>query len=262
MRAIFLLFPIGAAQTSINMQRERCPGDWPMRAKLLILVAGFAAWAICCQPELAADQRPLAPAPRATEETTFTTDLIKRGVYGPETKEAFSLYGVEWHVNTEIRRLVSTGRNCIALKWSLHYTGRRPPLIIRKPSLVDGLPDDAYVWVYALPKGKERGRKLCLTCPEPTGLEMSKILHEGYPISWWLEVPKGETERGIEYVEIAALKDKLISRYPNEFKASEPPELFVNFVLDAQSRGWGAFDAWTGELGTNWIVQVPQLKSW
>lgn len=237
-------------------------------------VAALALWAGACAapetptpnptPKAEAPRAPavLAPAPRAVADTRVHRKHFEGFVHAADTKEEYELLGVTWRVNVEVRRLVTTGRDVIDFKWSMKYTGRRPPLIIRKPSLIESLPGDTEVHFYAFAPGQERGRKIVFTAPEMDDESFARFLRDGTPASWWLEVKKGKTESGTESVFVADLKERLRALYPTEFPADKPPKLYVEFIHNARDRGWGALDAWTGELGVQFKLEVPDLKSW
>ena len=77
-----------------------------------------------------------APLPRAVEDTRcYRSDSeLRVGAYGDEP---WKIHGVEWRVKATVRRLVSTGRDVIDLKWSIKYTGRRTPLMMIGPSITN-----------------------------------------------------------------------------------------------------------------------------
>ncbi len=227
----------------------------------ILLTAGCAAPEPQSPPIEVKPGLPAAPMPRAVEDTRVYRDYFERGSYPADWEEAWKTLGVEWTVKVGVRRLVSTGRDVIDFEWSMKYTGPRPPLIIRKPSLTDSLPWETEVHVYAFPPGKEGGRRVIFAPPRDEGL-LSRVLFNGAPADWWVVVKEGETETGRETLAVADVKERLRTLYPAEFPADKPPKLYVEFFHKPEDRGRrGKLDAWTGELSSN-IRRVPDLKSW
>ena len=216
-------------------------------------------------PDKAAPSPPpgveVAPPPRAVEDTRVYRGSFEGFSHAADTEEVYQLYGVEWRMNVGVRRLASTGGDVIDFKWRMKYTGLRPPLIIRRPSLTDGLQGDTEARIYAFPPGQEKGRMVTFTPLRDDGLT-SRVIFDGTPADWWLKVPKGKTATGTETVLVADLKDRLRALYPDEFPADKPPKLYAEFIHNAQDRGRGNFEAWTSDLGTQFKIEVPDLKTW
>src|SRR5690349_18166334 len=59
-----------------------------------------------------------APPPRAVEDTRVYRDHSVLRVPRPGADNAWRMFGVEWRVTASVRRLASTGKDAIDLRWS------------------------------------------------------------------------------------------------------------------------------------------------
>src|SRR5205085_2029074 len=151
----------------------------------------------------------------------------------------------------------------IDFTWSIRYAGRRRPLVILEPSLTNPIGANTCVKFYALPRGAKEGRSVALFAPNP-----GPILNPfnwgipQEPRQWFLTVRRGQTATGTTGVPVPELKERLHGKYPAEFPAATPPQLYAQFVHDPMDRGARYdLDAWTGTLESP-LLTVPEVKKW
>jgi hypothetical protein len=151
--------------------------------------------------------------------------------------------GVEKRVNgAKLEFTAEAEGDTIRLKWSLDYTGPRPPLIIVKPSLTT--PGSmTLVAVYTLRKDGEVGEAF-LGPPARPGIV---VLQE----QDFLRLEKGKRATGTITVPVEKLRERLAARYPGEF-TDPPAEVYMRLTHGPSDRGdrYG-LDAWVGVLYTD-----------
>ena len=159
-------------------------------------------------------------------------------------------------VRIQVKQVPAEKPDAVEVEWVVKYSGPRPPLTIRRPSLTEGVHNrEAELMFYATGKS---GETYGYGYQNP--VDLFAVLPGDAPANCFLTLKAGEGGRGTFVVKTADLRDNLLKRKPDEFDRPRPPKLYVQLFLKPTDRGVPhGLDAWTGELESN-IVPLTLAK--
>jgi hypothetical protein len=152
--------------------------------------------------------------------------------------------------------MTRTNTELIQVRWTIRYTGPRPPIYIKRPDISRGFGErEAELMFFAVGKSGDAYGLGYRNLPD-----IFVVVPPLYRKEAFVFVPAGGSASGTFYIAVATLRDDLIRSKPDEFDRNRPPKLYAKLYLKSFDRGeLDELDAWTGRVSSD-IVPIPLTK--
>ena len=184
---------------------------------------------------------------RAEDPKSVANDDFEK-VLGELRESARRVDGVQLAITAEIKSDPTHKIDMIHIKWTLDYTGPRPPLVIQKPMY----PEHSYeaTRIRVMAPGKSRlVPTVHLECIAST--PHLRHLYFPVPAKIFVTIDKGKTASGLITVPMGAVKYELFRRWAKEIGDAPPAALYVQLLHFPKQRGEELnLDAWTAGTST------------
>ena len=166
----------------------------------------------------------------AADPPTAPKDEFEK-VLGELRESARRVNGAELTITAESKNDATNIGDVIHIKWSLDYTGPRPPLVIQKPMY----PEHSFyaTRIRVIAPGKSRlVPTVHLDCKEPLG-----EYYRPPPAEIFVTIDKGNTASGQITVASGTVKQELLAQWPKEMGDTAPRVLYIQLLHFPIERG-------------------------